>query len=169
VPLSSAERQKRPGEIPYYGATGILDFIDTFLFEGCHVLVGEDGSVITPSGTPFVQYVWGQFWVSNHAHVLQGKGGISVEQLKLFLDRFQIATFVTGAVQPKLNQGNLKSIPFLVPPVQISDAFNRLVAPMFEEIRMLSDQTKSLVNIRSNLLPRLVSGDLRIPEGMLVS
>ena len=169
VPLSGAERKKRPGEIPYFGATGILDFIDSHLFEGPHVLVGEDGSVITKNGTPFVQYVWGKFWVSNHAHVLQGSGGFSVEQLKLFLDRIQISNYVTGAVQPKLNQGNLKSIPCLLPAVKVSDAFNLIIGPMFDEIRVLSEQTKLLVEIRDRLLPRLISGELQIPDEMLVS
>jgi type I restriction enzyme S subunit len=169
IPLSGAERKKRPGSIPYYGATGILDFVDSHLFEGPHVLVGEDGSVITEDGTPYVQYVWGKFWVSNHAHVLQGIGGFSVEQLKLFLDRVQISNFVTGAVQPKLNQGNLKSIPCLIPDVKVSDSFNLVVGPLFEEIRLLSEQTKLLVETRDQLLPRLISGELQIPEEMLVS
>jgi type I restriction enzyme S subunit len=167
VPLSGAERKKRPGKIPYFGATGILDFVDSHLFEGPHVLVGEDGSVITKSGNPFVQYVWGKFWVSNHAHVLQGRGGFSVEQLKLFLDRIQISNYVTGAVQPKLNQGNLKSIPCLLPVVNVSEAFNLIIGPMFDEIRELSEQTKLLVEIRDRLLPRLISGELQIPEEML--
>jgi type I restriction enzyme S subunit len=169
IPLSSAERNKRPGNIPYYGATGILDFIDSHLFEGPHVLVGEDGSVITKDGTPFVQYVWGKFWVSNHAHVLQGLGGFSVEQLKLFLDRVQISNYVTGAVQPKLNQGNLKSIPCLLPDLKVSNSFNLLILPLFEEIRLLNEQTKLLVETRDQLLPRLISGELQIPEAMLVS
>jgi restriction endonuclease S subunit len=169
IPLSGAERKKRPGNFPYYGATGVLDFVDDYLFEGPHVLVGEDGSVVTKNGTPFVQYVWGRFWVSNHAHVLRGVNGFSVEQLKLFLDRVQISNYVTGAVQPKLNQGNLKSIPCLLPNVQVCEAFNLLIGPMFDEIRLLSEQTKSLVEIRDRLLPRLVSGELHISEEMLVS
>jgi restriction endonuclease S subunit len=169
IPLSSAERKKRPGNFPYYGATGILDFIDSYLFEGPHVLVGEDGSVVTKDGNPYVQYVWGKFWVSNHAHVLQGSGGFSVEQLKLFLDRVQISNYVTGAVQPKLNQGNLKSIPCLLPEVKVSDSFNLVISPMFEEIRLLSEQTKLLVETRDRLLPRLISGEVQIPEEMLVS
>jgi type I restriction enzyme S subunit len=169
IPLSSAERKKRPGNFPYYGATGILDFIDSYLFEGPHVLVGEDGSVITKDGNPYIQYVWGRFWVSNHAHVLQGSGGFSVEQLKLFLDRVQISNYVTGAVQPKLNQGNLKSIPCLLPEVKVSDTFNLVISPMFEEIRLLSEQTTLLVETRDRLLPRLISGELPIPEEMLAS
>jgi type I restriction enzyme S subunit len=168
IPLSSAERKKRPGNFPYYGATGPLDFIDSYLFEGPHVLVGEDGSVITKTGSPYVQYVWGKFWVSNHAHVLQGSGGFSVEQLKLFLDRVQIANYVTGAVQPKLSQGSLKSLPCLLPEVRVSDCFNSVIGPMFEEMRLLSEQKDLLVEARGMILPRLVSGELQVPEELLV-
>ena len=95
------------GLFPYHGATGVLDYVDDYLFEGIHVLLGEDGSVIKADSTPFTQYVWGKFWVNNHAHVLKGKG-ISSELLFCFLNQVNIAPFVTGAVQPKLNQKNLQ-------------------------------------------------------------
>jgi len=169
IPISSAERKKRVGEFPYYGATGILDYIDDYLFEGPHVLVGEDGTVITDAGTPLVQYVWSQFWVSNHAHVLQGTNGFSVEQIKLLLDRIKIANFITGAVQPKLNQGNLKSVPCLIPKKDVSEAFNQMISPMFGQIRLLHDESNVLISVRDALLPRLISGELQIPEEMLAS
>ena len=169
IPISGAERRKRPGKYPYYGATGVLDFIDNFIFEGPHVLVGEDGTVITESGTPLVQYVWDKFWVSNHAHVLKGKQGFSVEQLKLLIERIQISNYITGAVQPKLNQGNLKSIPCVIPNAEVSAAFGLIIEPFFRNIRRLTDEKNVLVQLRESLLPRLISGELQIPEEMLAS
>src|SRR5690606_14851118 len=71
IPLSNREREHRRGPYPYYGATGIMDYVDDFLFEGLHLLVAEDGSVERPDGTPFVQLADGRFWVNNHAHVLR--------------------------------------------------------------------------------------------------
>ena len=70
-PCSKREREKRQGPYPYYGATGIMDYVDDFLFEGLHLLIAEDGSVESPDGKPFLQLVDGQFWVNNHAHVLR--------------------------------------------------------------------------------------------------
>src|SRR5690606_24525574 len=70
IPLNSRERATRKGPYPYYGANGIMDYIDDYLFTGIYVLVGEDGSVIDENGHPVTQYVWGNFWVNNHAHVL---------------------------------------------------------------------------------------------------
>lgn len=104
VPLNSRERAKRKGPYPYYGAAGIMDYVDDYLFEGIYVLVGEDGSVIDDKGHPITQYVWGQFWVNNHAHILTGKNGVTNEHLYLALKNTNIQPFVTGAVQPKVNQ-----------------------------------------------------------------
>ena len=111
IPLNSRQRSQRQGPYPYYGAAGIMDYVDDFLFDGVFVLTGEDGSVIDNDGYPVVQYVWGQFWVNNHAHVMKGKNGVSDEYLYLLLKGQNIGAFVTGAVQPKLSQGKPESRP----------------------------------------------------------
>ena len=73
IPLNSRQRSERQGPYPYYGAAGIMDYVDDLLFDGVYVLAGEDGSVVDTDGHPIIQYVWGQFWVNNHAHVLRGR------------------------------------------------------------------------------------------------
>ena len=163
IPLSSRERQKRQGPFPYHGAAGVLDHIDDYLFDGVHVLLGEDGSVIRADGTPFTQYVWGKFWVNNHAHVLKGKS-ISNEMLFCFLEQVYIAPFVTGAVQPKLNQKNLKSVPFPPADSRIAAFFRRATEPLFARLRINTEQSQSLTVLRDTLLPKLISGDLRLRE-----
>ncbi len=162
IPLSSREREKRRGEFRYYGATGILDYVDDFLFDGIYLLLGEDGTVTTENGYPFTQYVWGKFWVNNHAHIIQGKDNITTEFLKLFFDSTLIGSYVTGAVQPKLNQGNLKSIPFIFPEKKILDSFQESLLPIFTHIRINSDEINHLSNLRDSLLPRLMSGKIRV-------
>ena len=109
IPLNSRQRAGRQGPYPYYGAAGIMDYVDDFLFDGVHVLIGEDGSVADVDGYPVIQYVWGQFWVNNHAHVLRGQHKVSNEHLYLLLRQLSITAYVTGAVQPKLSQKNLKA------------------------------------------------------------
>ena len=163
IPLSSRERQKRQGPFPYHGAAGVLDHIDDYLFDGVHVLLGEDGSVIRSDGTPYTQYVWGKFWANNHAHVLKGKS-ISDEMLICFLEQVDIAPFVTGAVQPKLNQKNLKSVPFPPADPRIAACFQRATKPLFAKLRINAEQTQSLTILRDSLLPKLISGDLRLRE-----
>jgi len=163
VPLSGKQRAERPGPYPYYGAAGVLDSVDDFLFEGVHVLLGEDGSVVRADGRPYTQYVWGKFWVNNHAHVLRGRG-ISNEALLIFLDQCDVAPFVTGAVQPKLSQGNLKAIPFFYPGEVLLRRFGEIIDPLFAQIRDATEESRTLAQLRDTLLPKLVSGELRIAD-----
>ena len=164
VPLNSRQRTQRKGRYRYYGAAGILDYVDDFLFDGVHVLTGEDGSVIDQSGHPVTQYVWGQFWVNNHAHVLKGKMGFCDEHIYLLVQAQDIGAFVTGAVQPKLSQSNLKLIPIVVPSTFLLEAFPTVVQPIFGAIRFNSDETFVLAAQRDVLLPELVSGEVKVRD-----
>jgi len=163
VPLSGKQRAERKGPYPYHGAAGVMDSVDDFLFDGIYVLLGEDGSVVRADGRPYTQYVWGKFWVNNHAHVLRGKG-ISNETLLIFLNQCDVARFVTGAVQPKLSQGNLKAIPFLNAGQVLLTRFGEFVDPLFAQIRDATEESRTLAQLRDTLLPKLISGELRIAD-----
>lgn len=90
VPLNSRDREARKGPYPYYGATSIMDYIDDYLFDGIRVLLGEDGTVIREDGKPVLQYVWGKYWVNNHAHILKAKPGYSTESIYIALAKTAI-------------------------------------------------------------------------------
>lgn len=164
IPLSNRERAQRQGQYPYYGAASVMDYVDDYLFDGVYVLMGEDGSVIGDNDHPVIQYVWGKFWVNNHAHVLQGTNGISNEHLMLFLKQINICPYVTGAVQPKLNQGNLRCIPFVLPSPKVCDVFRVNVSRLYAFFRANHDQSRTLSTIRDTLLPKLMSGEIRVKE-----
>lgn len=115
VPVSSRVRAQRRGPYPYHGATGVMDYIDGFLFEGLHLLVAEDGSVATRAGKPFLQLVDGRFWVNNHAHVLRGQGDDDTRFLYYALSTVSVQPYVSGSVQAKLSQANLNRIPVRYP------------------------------------------------------
>ena len=163
IPLSSREREKRRGLFPYHGATGVMDYVNDFLFDEILLLVGEDGSVARPNGRPFTQYVWGKIWVNNHAHVLRGVG-VSVEQLKCFFDRVDIGPYVTGAVQPKLNQANLKRVQFPKASPKLHQSLDGIIQPWFARIRLNDDEAKILAQTRDLLLPKLMSGEVRVGD-----
>lgn len=163
VPLSNMERAKRQGQYPYYGAASAMDYVDDYLFDGVYVLMGEDGSVCDDNDHPVIQYVWGKFWVNNHAHVLTSKE-ISNEHLLLFLQQTNIKPYVTGAVQPKLNQANMCRVPFLLADRRVNDAFREVLSPLYALIRANSEQTRTLVSLRDALLPKLLSGELRVRD-----
>ncbi len=163
IPLSRRQRdEKKPGSIPYYGATSVMDYVDDYIFDGIFLLVGEDGSVVKPDGTPYTQYIWGKSWVNNHAHILQGKGSISTEHLLLFMNSTNINAYVTGAVQMKINQKNMNSIPFIEPTDQICENFNELLKPIFQKIRYQAEQNRTLKMVRDYLLPKLIAGEIQL-------
>lgn len=164
IPLSGKERANKRGPYPYYGAAALMDHVDDFLFDGVYLLLGEDGSVTNADGTPVTQYVWGKFWVNNHAHVLQGAKGVCTEHLMLGVRDLNFTPYATGAVQAKLNQANLFRVPFLIPDVQVSKAFESAIVPLYEKLRGNAAQVQTLGELRDTLLPRLISGKLRMPE-----
>lgn len=163
VPLSKKERESRAKIYPYYGAASLMDYVDDYLFEGVYVLMGEDGTVVDEKGFPVLQYVWGKFWVNNHAHVLKGNSAFSEEYIYLLLKRTNVKHIVTGAVQPKINQKNMNSIKVVIPPKDILYKFNKTISGLFGLIRENTDQNRILINIRDTLLPKLMSGEIRVP------
>ncbi len=156
-PISSMKRQKIQGKYPYYGAAKIIDYINDYIFDGRYLLVAEDGSVITPDGKPMLQFVDEKFWVSNHAHIVQGKL-LSTEILYLRLCRFNIKSLITGSAQPKITKDNLSRIVFIVPGEDVKNAFGAIVSHCFDEIFNLQKQDQNLSKTRDLLIPQLVTG-----------
>ncbi len=103
-----AKNKRSPGIYPYYGANGIQDYIDSYIFDGDFVLVGEDGSVINKDNTPVVNWASGKIWVNNHAHVLQTKNELKLKFLYFYLQTIDVSYCVAGT-PPKINQENLKN------------------------------------------------------------
>jgi len=163
VPLSSRERDPIKGKFPYYGAASIMDYINKYIFDGVYLLMGEDGTVIDDNEHPILQYVWGRFWVNNHAHVLRGKGVFPTEYLFVLLKNMNIKHIVTGAVQPKINQANLNSIKIILPNNKILALFSNMISHLFNRYRVCQDEINHLISVRDSLLPKLMSGQIRVP------
>ena len=162
IPLSKQQREKRKGNIPYYGATSVMDYVDEAIFDDIYLLIGEDGSVLKEDGTPFTQYIWGKSWVNNHAHVIKGKNGVSTEHLMLFIQQTNITAYITGAVQLKLNQKNMNSIPFIKASNKTNLIFAQYIEPLYAKIRKNFDENKILETTRDLLLPRLLNGEINV-------
>ncbi len=147
---------------PYYWATGINHYVKDFIFDDIYVLLGEDWSVMKENWKPFTQYVWWKIRVNNHAHVLQGKAWFSTEMIKIILDNTNIAPYISWAVQLKITQSNMNSIPVIIPTQKILKEFNAIIHPMFNKIRNNTEQIQSLSHTRDTLLPKLMSGEVRV-------
>lgn len=113
-PLSSMERAKRKGQYPYYGASGIIDYLDDYIFEGEHVLISEDGENLRSRQTPIAFLADGQFWVNNHAHIIKSDY-VHNRLICYYFANLDMNPFITGAVQPKLSQDSLCRIPIYLP------------------------------------------------------
>lgn len=161
VPLSASERDKRRGAVPYYGASGVFGTVDEAIFDERLVLVGEDGSVVNADGTPVIQYIWGPAWVNNHAHVLTGVK-FSTEVLFQAVARAQVAPLVTGAVQPKLNMGNLSKLVLAIPDQAYFSRLESVIGAETSLKRTAIEENRKLAAARGALLPQLMSGQLRV-------
>ena len=129
-PLESANRAKRQGQYPYYGASGIIDYIDDYIFDEPLLLLGEDGANILNRSTPLCFIATGKYWVNNHAHVMRPKNEHNIKFLCELLESLDYTRYNTGTAQPKLNQEKCRGI--------------ELVLPMYEEQCRIADFLSSL-------------------------
>ena len=162
IPLSGMQRDRMEKIYPYYGATSVMDYVDNYLYDGIYLLMGEDGSVMTDEGFPFLQYVEGKFWCNNHAHIMQGKNGYTTEMLYCLLNRTNVSGIVTGAVQGKISQASMKKIPVVLPPAKVCADMSGKLAPYFDEIRSLRQESQRLAALRDTLLQKLMKGEIEV-------
>jgi len=181
VPLNSRQRHERQGKYPYYGAQGVIDHIDGYIFDGRYILVAEDGENLNSKKLPLALFASGKFWVNNHAHVLRGKADIADDEyLIACLNNADIKPYVTGAAQPKLSQGNLRLIEIPFPPLPIQrriagilSAYDELIENSQRRIKILESMARALyrewfVHFRfpgHESVPRVPSPLGEIPEG----
>ena len=128
---------REAGTIPYYGASGVIDYVKDYIFDGDYLLVSEDGANLTARVTPIAFSVSGKTWVNNHAHVLQFEDYETRRYVEIYLNSIDLTPYITGAAQPKLNQKNLNAIIIPLPEqekrkkiVSILDRFETLCNDM---------------------------------------
>lgn len=184
VPLSSAQRATRKGPYPYYGAQGVIDYIDEFIFDGRFILVPEDGENLRSRKLPIAYFAEGQFWVNNHAHIIKAKPGVAIDRfVQSAIEATEVAAWVTGAAQPKLSQANLREIPLRVPSYRdqqlisaILDAIDELIENNRRRVQVLEEMARAIyfewfVHFRypGHENARLVESALGpVPQGWLV-
>ena len=115
IPLSSSERKRLKKIYPYYGAQGIIDYVENYIFDGEYILIAEDGNNLKSLQQNIATWVEGKFWVNNHAHILGKKKGYNLRYIYYLLSILDLRGYITGSAQPKLNQENLASIQLQLP------------------------------------------------------
>ncbi|HTN04962.1 MAG TPA: restriction endonuclease subunit S [Planctomycetaceae bacterium] len=139
VPVSKEIRETRKGPYDYYGASGVIDKIDGFLFDKPLLLIGEDGANLINRSTPIAFIAEGKYWVNNHAHVLDGISREFLNYIALFVNATDLKPYVTGTAQPKMNQAKMNSIPVALPPLAEQ---HRIVAKV-DELLALCDELEA--------------------------
>ena len=136
VPVSKEDRSSRAKLFDYYGASGAIDKIDSYLFDKPLLLIGEDGANLVNRSTPIAFIARGRYWVNNHAHVLDGVSEEFLRFLELYINAIDLVPYVTGTAQPKMNQAKMNSIPVALPPLAEQ---HRIVAKV-DELMALCDR-----------------------------
>ena len=117
IPLSSKQRSERQGEYRYYGAQGVIDYIDDFIFDGTYLLIAEDGENLKSKKQNIAQLANGKFWVNNHAHIVQTNELCDLYYLYYLINSMDLSGYITGSAQPKLSQANLNAVTLQLPPI----------------------------------------------------
>ena len=139
IPITKSDRKS--GEYPYYGASGIVDYVADYIFDGDTLLVSEDGANLLARSTPIAFSVSGKYWVNNHAHILKFEKMATQRFVEYCLGSIKLDEYITGAAQPKLNQKALNSIPIFIPQ-SLEDQAN-----IVDSIELLSNETQRLESI----------------------
>lgn len=156
VPVKASDR--RGGPYPYYGASGVVDHVDDYLFEGLHLLVAEDGENLRSRNTPVAFLADGRFWVNNHAHVLQGNSENDTRYLSYALEAADISGYVTGSAQPKLSQAALAAIEVPAPPLDVQRAIAATLGALDDKIESNRRAAEALGTLIGALFTQTTSG-----------
>lgn len=164
IPISAKERGNIEGHTPYYGASGVIDYVDNWTHDGKYVLIGEDGANLLTRSKPISFIASGRFWVNNHAHVLKCINGTPEEYVSYYINSISLREYVTGSAQPKLTQKNLNNIPIPIPPLKeqkrIVEKVEQLLSKVEEAKRLIEEAKETFELRRAAILDKAFRGEL---------
>ncbi len=163
IPITKSKRQA--GEYPYYGASGVVDFVKDFIFDGDCLLVSEDGANLLMRSTPIAFSVSGKYWVNNHAHILRFPDMATQRYVEFYLESIPIDRYVTGAAQPKLTQRAMNAIPIPIPKCaarrkEIVDLISKMDSFTADARHSFESKVNALGELKASLLHQAFSGAL---------
>ena len=162
VPLKSEDRQEIQGYYPYYGAQGIIDYINDYIFDGEYLLVAEDGQNVIIQKYDIAFVVSGKFWVNNHAHILQANDNMNLHFISSILNHINITKYVTGSELKKLNKAQLNSIKIPLPPIKEQKQIADILSTADEKLEVLRAKKDKYEELKKGLLQKLLSGEVRV-------
>ncbi|MBZ0316063.1 MAG: restriction endonuclease subunit S [Anaerolineae bacterium] len=161
-PIKESDRAKIQGSYPYYGASGIIDFVDDYIFDEDLILLGEDGENILSRNVPLAFMISGKTWVNNHAHVIRPNPNMDIRFLTAFLENLDYKPYNSGTAQPKLTKGVCLNIRVVVPSFEEQTAIGDFVEYLEMEINLLSNYSEFLRLQKRGLMQQLLTGAVRV-------
>lgn len=163
-PIKESDRAKMRGQFPYYGASGIIDYVNDYIFDDEIILLGEDGENIVSRNLPLAFKVIGKCWVNNHAHVIKPNQDTDIDFLTHILERTNYEIYNTGTAQPKLNQEVCKSIPLNISSLPEQQKIASFLSAVDEKIQQLTRKKELLEQYKKGVMQQLFSGKLRFKD-----
>ena len=162
IPISSEIRKKQQHkQYDYYGASGVIDKVDNYLFDERLLLIGEDGANLLSRSKNNAFFAEGKYWVNNHAHVIDAKPKNILSYIVLVINSIKLDDFITGSAQPKLSQDNLNKIPIPLPPLAEQQRITQEVNRLFTLIDQLEEDKAALQQLVSQLKSKILSLAIR--------
>ena len=157
IPLKSTDRDGREGPYRYYGASGVIDYIDEYIFDGEYILLGEDGENVVSRVLPLAFLVRGKFWVNNHAHVLQPKPHVDIKFLSEALEAIDYSDIASGSAQPKITQSSLNKVSIKYPPLQEQKKIATILTSVDSVIEKTQAQIDRLKDLKTGMMQELLT------------
>jgi len=159
IPIKDSDRNKRKGDFPYYGASGVIDFIDDFIFDEPILLLAEDGMNLIFRSSPLVYKVSDRCWVNNHAHVLQPTNHADIDFFAEYLESISFEPFITGTYQKKITKADCSRIPLPVPPMDEQKQIAEIFATINRQLDSLSMRHAAAKTLLKTLRESALEGE----------
>lgn len=162
-PVTKKNRTK--GEFPYYGASGIVDYVDDYIYDGTFLLISEDGANLVARTTPIAFIAEGKFWVNNHAHIIKVENDWTLRFLIRYFEQLDLNPYVKGMAQPKLSQESLYSIQIPLPPLSEQKRIVAHLDNLSEKVKRLEENYRRTIadceELKKSILKKTFDGDSR--------
>lgn len=170
VPISAEERGKMAQRIyDYYGASGVIDKVESYIFDGDYLLIGEDGANLLDRNSDLVFKASGKFWVNNHAHILQPIKN-DIDFYVYYLENLDFTMWISGSAQPKLTADALNNIHIAVPPIieqkQIVEYLDKKIAEINETVQIIKDEIELLKEYKEILIYEVITGKIDVRSNL---
>ncbi len=162
-PVKKADRVHMRGKFPYFGASGVIDYVNDYLFDEDLILLGEDGENILSRRLPLAFKITGRTWVNNHAHVLRPKPGFDIDYLAVYLESLDYSILNSGTAQPKLNKKSCMEVRVIAPPLQAQQHVSTALTDSDKLITRLERLIAKRQAIKQGIMQQLLTGKIRLP------